>query len=563
MSRKGSDKDPLLLRVVKAWEPSRKFLLTVAGFSGVFAMAALIVTSINLGLHKRPSLLPPPAHPLSCQAAGESRRVEDYLLRTNRAYSNAARPLACHENNGDETFYSTTRLGSFSKGLQHNSLGEVDPVQFQQFINGINTQQYESIPRAVGAQRKFANPQAALAFDLIGGDSHYYVIPPAPAFNSSLAATEYLEVAWMAVLRDIPFDQYGVDVLSMQAIADLNSLPDYNGGTPVTGQNLFRGVEPGCDQGPFLSQFFYLPIDYGANTVKMKVTPYSPGVDFMTTFSEYLNIQNGLNPAFSQTFSGPERYMINGRDITSWVHVDSIWQAYHLAALSLLTQQAPVNPTNPYLVSMNQDGFATFGVADIVTKVAEVATHALHAIWYQKWNVHRRLRPEAYGARIHVNKTMATNYPLYSASLNASPVLGIIQAAHGTYLLPQAYPEGSPMHPSYGAGHATVAGACTTVLKALFDEAWVIPNPVAPGPGGATLDPIVANLTVGGELNKLANNVALGRDMAGVHWRTDGYYAIRLGEQVAIDYLRDYKHTYNEPFVGWRFQNFDGVTIHI
>lgn len=41
---------------------------------------------------------------------------------------------------------------------------------------------------------------------------------------------------------------------------------------------------------------------------------------------------------------------------------------------------------------------------------------------------------------------------------------------YGTYFLPMAFPEGSPTHPSYGSGHATVAGACTTILKAFFDE---------------------------------------------------------------------------------------------
>ena len=39
-----------------------------------------------------------------------------------------------------------------------------------------------------------------------------------------------------------------------------------------------------------------------------------------------------------------------------------------------------------------------------------------------------------------------------------------------TYFLGQAFPEGSPLHPSYGAGHATVAGACVTILKAWFQE---------------------------------------------------------------------------------------------
>jgi hypothetical protein len=40
--------------------------------------------------------------------------------------------------------------------------------------------------------------------------------------------------------------------------------------------------------------------------------------------------------------------------------------------------------------------------------------------------------------------------------------------------------------------------------------------------------------TVGGELNKLAANVALGRDTAGVHWRSDGVEGLNLGEGVAV-----------------------------
>jgi hypothetical protein len=39
------------------------------------------------------------------------------------------------------------------------------------------------------------------------------------------------------------------------------------------------------------------------------------------------------------------------------------------------------------------------------------------------------------------------------------------------YLSPAtAFPEVSPSHPSYGSGHATVAGAYVTTLKAFFDE---------------------------------------------------------------------------------------------
>lgn len=69
-------------------------------------------------------------------------------------------------------------------------------------------------------------------------------------------------------------------------------------------------------------------------------------------------------------------------------------------------------------------------------------------------------------------------------------------------------------------------------------------------------------ITVGGELNKLANNVAMGRDMAGVHWRSDAEQALRLGEKVTISILRDQRHTYNEPFSGFTFTKFKWKSDH-
>jgi hypothetical protein len=88
---------------------------------------------------------------------------------------------------------------------------------------------------------------------------------------------------------------------------------------------------------------------------------------------------------------------------------------------------------------------------------------------------------------------------------------------------PRSGTVGHLLHPSYPAGHATIAGACVTVLKAFFEEAFVVPQPVAPDDDGLTLHSYAqAPLTVGGELNKLAANVSPGRDTAGAHWRSDG-----------------------------------------
>lgn len=536
----------------------QKWLIAFAIVSIGISVWGSVVTTVAFATRKN-SLLPAPASDTPANA----RRASNYLLRVDLAAQNAAKVLPTHTSNGDETFYAL-HLGSFSKGLTHDSKGQVDPTAFATFVQSLEEHQFERIPLADMADRKLANPQAALAFDLMGGDGHSFTQPPAPAFNSSEMAAEYVENAWMAVLRDVPFDMYATNPVAVEAANELDALgTNFTGPRPVTSQSLFRGLSPGCLTGPYLSQFFYLPMQYGYYDFGLKITPHAPGVDFMTDFSEYLNIQNGKNPSASEQRTSPNRYMINGRDLANWVHVDIIWQAYHMASLSLFTMNAPFNPTNPYLVSNNQAGFATFGVADIVTTVQEVAKHALHAVWYQKWFVHRRLRPEVFGARIHVNKTTATAYPIDSIALNTA-ANDYIYATHGSYLLPQAYPEGSPMHPSYGAGHGTVAGACVTVLKAFFDEEHIIENPVEPNAAGSALNPYTGgNLTVGGELNKLGNNVAIGRNIAGVHWRSDATESLLLGERVAIDFLRDYKRTYYEPFTGWKFTSFQGVTVQI
>jgi hypothetical protein len=64
-----------------------------------------------------------------------------------------------------------------------------------------------------------------------------------------------------------------------------------------------------------------------------------------------------------------------------------------------------------------------------------------------------------------------------------------------------------------------------------------------------------------GELNKLAANVALGRDTAGVHWRSDGIEGLNLGEAVAVGVLEDLRATYTEEFGGFSLTKFDGTTM--
>jgi hypothetical protein len=104
-----------------------------------------------------------------------------------------------------------------------------------------------------------------------------------------------------------------------------------------------------------------------------------------------------------------------------------------------------------------------------------------------------------------------------------------------------------------------------TILKALFDGSHVIPNPVIPDPKDPTkLIPYVGPpLTVEGELNKLAANIGLGRNSAGIHWRTDASASLALGEAVAIAILRDEGSTFREKFGGFTFTKFDGTKVTI
>jgi hypothetical protein len=69
--------------------------------------------------------------------------------------------------------------------------------------------------------------------------------------------------------------------------------------------------------------------------------------------------------------------------------------------------------------------------------------------------------------------------------------------------------------------------------------------------------------TVGSELDKLVGNVGTGRNIAGVHWRSDYVDSLALGEAVAIRVMRDQRDTFVESFDGFTFTRFDGSHITV
>jgi hypothetical protein len=473
---------------------------------------------------------------------------------------------------------------TYSKALLHDALGVPNKAAVESLIHAFQSGEFSDFENILvgtpggGANSKENDPQAGLAFDLKGLDSHATVIPPAPSVASAQTAAEQVEHYWAALLHDVPFTDYPANSLVAQAVADMNKLSFLKSGandqfpSPVTPQNLFRGqFVPGDGnvRGPYISQFMLQPAFLGVQPLSQQYQTFLPagggGSDFMTSVSEYQLIQNGGDSGRRLAFDPIFRFVRNGRDLAAYTHVDVLYQAYFVAALLLGAINTPPNPGNPYIGSKTEKGFGTMGGPDAVGTIPEMATCVLKAAWFHKWIKDLRMRPEEYGALVHANLTKATPVPQAAAALHPdilnSAVLPIIQSTYGSYLLPQAYPEGSPTHPCYPTGHGAVGGACITALKFFVDGSQKIRplliaagrDVVVPGADGLSLDTYTGadrdSLDINGELNKLAYNISFGHGIhAGIHFRSSTFWSILLGEQVALSVLRDRAMSYNEPF---------------
>ena len=505
------------------------------------------------------------------ELTSKSRAKESFEIRKGCAAEQLHAGAPLQTANGDEERYRSF-IGNQSKGLPHNSIGEVDSNAYQVFLEAVNAgtvDAFEKVP--LGGTAKLVNPLAGLAFDLEGADSHQFAIAPAPSLASQARAGEMVELYWMALCRDVNFSEFASNPTALAAAAELTSVTELEGprsGNSVTSQTLFRGYTKDDSVGPYVSQLFQISFNYGQFFLSGQASTYFPETDYLTTHAKWLECQNGAGQFSPNPIDPQPRYYRNGRDLAAYVHFDQICEVFYNAALRLFEAGAPPNPRNPYWGLHKQAAFATFGEPHFLTMHGEFALRALKAVWYSKWFVHRTLRPEAYGGLVHMTKTRQANFPIQEDVLN-SRALDQTRAKYGSYFLSSAYPEGCPLHPSYPQAHAAVAGACATFLKAAFDGSVQF-NTLRPiqiaSEDGLSLIPYTESdgnqITVNGEINKLASNIGMARNFAGVHWRSDYSEALKLGEAVAISILRDQKPLYRrENFSGFAFTNFDGQTI--
>ncbi|MDR9896900.1 vanadium-dependent haloperoxidase [Aetokthonos hydrillicola Thurmond2011] len=525
--------------------------------------------------------------------AGFSRKAYDVRIQAARQELDFGVPP--HPTNGDEERYPN-KIATDTRGLPHNERGEVNLDAYKSFIKALQTRNPDDFENIIlGGTRKLVSPQGPLALSLLGLNAAQIQIPVPPTLDSAEQAGEAVELYWQALLRDVSFEKFQDntdDPKVLAAVEDINKLSVFGGPKQngrVTPQTLFRGsvnyvdsstgtaryvTPPGILDGPYISQFLLLNIPFNTQFISPLIRTALPGNDFLTSFDEWLTIQNGGSSGRAIKYDSTRRYISTVRDLGEYVHIGG---ASYLGALLILSSGvnqsdpvasgigAPFSPTNPYNNSKTQAaGVGSFAAGYFQALLLLAPSLAIRASYWQKYYVHRRLRPEAYGGLIYNNLVNKTQYPINSEVLN-SRALAQTSSTFNTYLLPQAYPEASPTHSSYSGGAAVVAGVSVTLLKAFFDENFVIPNPVQPDPKDPTkVIPYTGKpLTVGGELNKLATNYAIGRSFGGIHWRSDGSAALALGEEVAISILRDEKLGYNEKFSGYTFTKFDGTKITI
>ena len=509
-----------------------------------------------------------------------------FALRLDAANTNARIPVPPHTTNGDEARYPD-KSGTYTKGVLQDGIGLVNPSAFQTFRNAINTGTFAAFENVIlGGTRTLNGPLGGNAFSMEGCDDVQFgnapspanqisqvVVPPAPALASAAYGTELVEMYWASLLRDVAFTDYASNPTAAQAAAELDTMPMYagprNGSGHVTPELLFRGPYPGETVGPYMSQLHLIPTYLGTQPISQQLVTYLANIDYMTDPTIYQQVQNGINTGLHNQVDPQLRYLHNGRDLGAYTHLDVLFQAYFTAFLVLNTIGAPLNPGNPYVGSTKQNGFGTFGGPDIAASLAAVARLALNSVWYQKWAIHLRHRPESGGA---IARQILTGHGgtlqghVNDNVLNSQAVQSSFDR-YGDYFLSQAFPEGSPTHPAYPTGHGVVAGACITVLKFFFDGNFVIPDPVVPGNDGLSLQPYTGGdagqITVNGELNKIANNISFGHGIhPGIHWRSDTSSSIQLGEAVAISMLQDRAQCYAERFTV-RLTKIDGTIATI
>src|SRR5262249_28377329 len=142
------------------------------------------------------------AAPDEVKSPFSARAKKSLQIRQEAALRASRRPEVKPKTNGDEDRYPDL-FASYTKGFSHSEIGEVDPSRYRAMLYALSTQSHEDFEKIpIGYGRKLVNIESAFTFDLEGGDSWTFPMPPPPSFSSEESAAEMVELYWQAALRD-------------------------------------------------------------------------------------------------------------------------------------------------------------------------------------------------------------------------------------------------------------------------------------------------------------------------------------------------------------------------
>lgn len=215
--------------------------------------------------------------------------------------------------------------------------------------------------------------------------------------------------------------------------------------------------------------------------------------DFITDADTWKRIsRDGKRPTEALETNGTTS-VVTGRDLATYVHDDNpftqwgsiIGQAFELGVPARCEEK--VDELDGYY-----EKFACWGPVFLTGVIGDLIRRVGILSFTRKWD---QLVPRPEEAAFVMNST----------------------------LLPQCYPEGSPMHPSRNAMHSIIALTCAHLLKRVFDPAFAMPS----------------GRTFGEELDLFADNIGYGRVWAGVHYPADHEGCRRTAEALADKVYRE------------------------
>lgn len=134
---------------------------------------------------------------------GRVRALKCFNNRVSAAQAEFNVRVPSEVTNGDEQHFPN-HIGNYSKGLVHNGIGEVNPASYASFLRALNGGDHRLFEQIqMGGNVPLVDPQAGLAFDLEGTESHQLAIGTPPSVASKEIAAAALESYWMALCRDI------------------------------------------------------------------------------------------------------------------------------------------------------------------------------------------------------------------------------------------------------------------------------------------------------------------------------------------------------------------------